>query len=82
MGLLLLFSVFLLWLVGITHTRRALCTQLRHAIGTPIAGQLLIADHGKFLGAQSFSGFTLVLGAILVLACRYTKVGFAIMTKV
>lgn len=50
--------------------------------GTPIAGQLLIADDSKFLGTQLFSGLTLVLGTMLVLACRYTKVGFTVYTKV
>jgi len=55
---------------------------LRYLPGTPIAGQLLAAHSGKFLGVQLFSGLTLVLGTMLVLACRYTKVGFAIKTKV
>lgn len=51
-------------------------------IGTPIGGQLLNADDGKFLGLQLFAGLTLVVGTLLITACRIKVGGFKIVKRV
>ena len=46
-------------------------------IGPPVCGALLKST-GKYLGVQLFSGFTLVLTTVFLMALRLSKVGFKI----
>lgn len=46
-------------------------------IGPPVCGALLKAT-GEYLGVQLFSGFTLVLTAVFLVALRVSKAGFKI----
>jgi MFS family permease len=41
--------------------------------GTPIAGVLITALDGRYLGAQLFSGCSLAMGALLLIAAREFK---------
>lgn len=44
-------------------------------LGSPISGAIISASGGSYLGAQIFSGSTLVVGGLLVLASREVKRG-------
>lgn len=42
-------------------------------LGSPISGAIISASGGSYVGAQIFSGSTLVVGGLLVLASREMK---------
>jgi MFS family permease len=50
--------------------------------GSPIAGAIVNAQHGSFLGLQLFCGITMVVSVCAYLAARWTLVGFTMRTKV
>ena len=49
--------------------------------GTPVSGAILTAT-GKYLGVQLFSGLTIFLTGLLLVATRYSKVGAVFKVKV
>ncbi|KAL5394807.1 hypothetical protein PMIN02_004655 [Paraphaeosphaeria minitans] len=42
-------------------------------IGSPISGAIIASDKGSYAGAQAFSGSTLLVGGLVVLAAREVK---------
>lgn len=50
--------------------------------GPPIAGALISADGGSYLGAQLFAGTSLLLGCAFLTACRWVKSGGVLLVKV
>jgi MFS family permease len=49
--------------------------------GNPIAGALINADNGGYLGLQIFTGVVMAIGTILIIGARHMQVGF-VMKKV
>lgn len=51
------------------------CTVVSFAclIGSPVAGKLLDAMHGKYLAAQVFGGLAMIMGSVLLCASRSAK---------
>jgi len=43
--------------------------------GSPIAGAIVQAQHGSYLGLQLFCGFSMLAGSIVLLGARFTQVG-------
>ena len=50
--------------------------------GTPIAGALISRDNGGYVYATVFSGVSMLIGAVLILASRVAKVGLKLKAKV
>lgn len=46
--------------------------------GPPIAGALIDAKGGQYLGAQLFGGTSMILGTLLLITAKYFKSGFDI----
>lgn len=44
--------------------------------GSPIGGQIVHAQHGKYIGLQLFCGITMVVGCGVFVFARYSQVGF------
>ncbi|KAF2773834.1 MFS general substrate transporter [Teratosphaeria nubilosa] len=55
------------------------CAALGILIGNPIAG--VIVGHGSWIGLQCFCGGTLLLGAVLIIATRWSRVGLHLKRK-
>ena len=51
-------------------------------IGPPIAGALITADGGRYVGLQAFAGSCMVVGSVILLGCRWSKVGWRFKVKV
>ncbi|KAF2227830.1 major facilitator superfamily domain-containing protein [Elsinoe ampelina] len=50
--------------------------------GPPIAGELIRIRNGDFLGAQLWAGVSMALGLVLLITCRFAKVGPSFNTKI
>ena len=50
-------------------------------IGAPIAGAILKAEGGNWLGFQLWSGLTMLLGGGFLFAARVSKVGWGVRVK-
>lgn len=42
-------------------------------IGSPVSGAIIASDNGSYAGAQAFSGGTLLVGGLVLLAAREVK---------
>ena len=51
-------------------------------IGPPIAGALVSANNGSYVGLQAFAGSCMLLGFSVLLACRWSKVGWNLKVRV
>ncbi|KAK7736717.1 hypothetical protein SLS53_006927 [Cytospora paraplurivora] len=50
--------------------------------GSPIAGAIVIAQHGDYLGLQLFCGLTMAAGMVVYVVARFVQVGFQIRVKI
>lgn len=70
--------------IGVLGTRMGMCfgfSSLGVLIGSPLGGQILSRAH-SWSGLQAFSGATIFVTAILILAARISKGGLKIKVKV
>ena len=44
--------------------------------GPPLAGALIAADGGDYKGMQAFAGSAMFSGSVVLLGCRWSKVGW------
>jgi MFS family permease len=51
-------------------------------IGNPLAGALISADNGKYLGAQIYAGGTLMVGVVSLAAARLARTGWKLCVRI
>lgn len=49
--------------------------------GSPIAGALIQANHGNYLGAQIWAASSMLLGAVALTAARVARTGLVLKAK-
>ena len=54
------------------------CQSFGTLIGSPIAGAIVSAQGGDYIGLQIFCGCCMLAGTVLIVAARYTLVGFSL----
>lgn len=50
--------------------------------GPPLAGALIGVDGGKYFGLQGFAGSSMLVGSVIIVGCRWAKVGWKGFVKV
>lgn len=50
--------------------------------GSPIAGAIVAAQDGSFLGLQLFCGFSMLMSVVFFFAARWVQVGAVVKTKI
>ena len=51
-------------------------------IGNPLAGALIMADDGEYLGAQMYAGGAMIAGIVLLTIARIARVGWKICFRI